>query len=103
MWKKINNLTDLDKIAQSLISFLLPNTYLLLKGKLGVGKTALTKLIGKNLKIEQEITSPTFSILQQYLLGKNYYLNHFDFFRLSPKNDLTIFADLITNNLNIIE
>jgi len=103
MWKKISNLTDLDKLAQSLVLFLLPDTYLLLKGKLGVGKTALTRLIAKHLKIKQKIVSPSFTILQQYSISKNYYLNHFDFFRLSPKEDLMIFADLIIGNVNIIE
>jgi tRNA threonylcarbamoyladenosine biosynthesis protein TsaE len=100
---KINNLTDLEKLAKRLLPYLKPNTFLLLQGELGVGKTNLTQLIAKNLGIIEKITSPTFTILQRHQIKEDYYLNHFDFFRLNPNDNLSIFQELTVDNLNIIE
>ena len=100
---KIKNLADLEKLSQFLLPFLKPNIYLILVGELGVGKTTLTQLIAQNLGIKRKITSPTFTILQRYLIKKNYYLNHFDFFRLNSSDNLELFQELTVNNLNIIE
>ena len=80
-----------------------PNTYLILQGELGAGKTTLTQLIANNLGIKEKVTSPTFTICQQYKIKDNYYLNHFDFFRLNASDNLDIFQELIVDNLNIIE
>ncbi len=99
----IKNLADLKKLSQFLLPFLKPNVYLILIGELGVGKTTLTQLIAKNLGIKKKITSPTFTILQRYLIKNNFHLNHFDFFRLKPYENLEIFQELTFNNLNIIE
>ena len=100
---KINNLTELEKLAKFLLPYLQPNTFLLLQGELGVGKTTLTQLIAKNLGIIEKITSPTFTILQRHQIKGDYYLNHFDFFRLNPNDNLSIFQELTVDNLNIIE
>ena len=87
----------------ALASWLTPNTFLLLEGELGVGKTTFTQLIAKNLGIKEKITSPTFNILQRYQIKDDYYLNHFDFFRLGANDDLEVFQELTIDNLNIIE
>jgi len=100
---KINNLTDLEKFAKSLLLYLQPNVFLILEGELGVGKTTLTQLIAKNLGIKEKTISPTFTICQRYQIEGNYYLNHFDFFRLSTSDNLDIFQELTADNLNIIE
>lgn len=101
--RKIKNLADLEKLSQFLIPFLQPNTFLLLKGELGVGKTTLTQLVSKNLGIKEKITSPTFTICQRHKIKDNYYLNHFDFFRLNTNDNLNVFQELTIDNLNIIE
>jgi len=101
--RKINNLPELEKLSQSLIPFLQTNTFLLLQGELGVGKTTLTQLVAKNLGVKEKITSPTFTICQRYQIKDNYYLNHFDFFRLNTNDNLEIFQELAIDNLNIIE
>jgi len=101
--KKIKNLQDLEKLSILLIPHFRPNLYLILQGELGVGKTTLTQLIAKNLRIKEKITSPTFNILQRYKIKNDYYLNHFDFFRLNDTDNLEIFEELTRDNLNIIE
>ena len=100
---RIKNLTECQKLSEFLTSLLIPNTFLLLQGELGAGKTTLTQLIAKNLGIKEKINSPTFNILQRYQIKDNYYLNHFDFFRLSISDKLDFFQELTTGNLNIIE
>ena len=100
---EIKNLTELEKLSRLLTPFLQPNIYLILEGELGVGKTTLAQLIAKNLGIKEKITSPTFNILQRHQINNDHYLNHFDFFRLNPNDNLEIFQELTTDNLNIIE
>ena len=101
--KKIKNLQDLEKLSILLIPHFRPNLYLILQGELGVGKTTLTQLIAKNLGIKEKITSPTFTICQRYQIKGDYYLNHFDFFRLNVNDNLEPFQELTVDNLNIIE
>jgi len=100
---KINSLTELEEFAKFLLPYLQPNIYLILQGELGVGKTTLTQSIARNLGIKEKITSPTFNILQRYQIKNNYYLNHFDFFRLDTSDNLDLFQELTIDNLNIIE
>lgn len=99
----IKNIKELDLFSKKIINYLKPNTFLLLEGSLGVGKTTLTKLIAKNLGIKKEIISPTFLIFQNYKIKKEYFLNHFDFFRVNLNDNLNLFKELTDNNLNIIE
>ena len=101
--RKIKNLTELEKLSEILLPYLQPNIYLILQGELGVGKTTLAQLIAKKMGIKEKITSPTFNILQRYQIKDNYYLNHFDFFRLNTNDNLEIFQELAIDNLNIIE
>jgi len=57
-----------------------------MKGDLGAGKTTLTKSIAKNLGIEDYVTSPTFTIINEYS-GK-YPLYHFDVYRIEHPEDM---------------
>lgn len=100
---KIKNLNDFEKLAELLINLLVPNTFLLLQGELGVGKTTLTQLIAKHLEIKEKVNSPTFTICQRYQIKNDYFLNHFDFFRLKTSDELDFFQELTIDNLNIIE
>jgi len=99
----IKNLSELEQLADWLLPYLKPNIFLLLQGDLGAGKTTFTQMLAQKLGIKKTVNSPTFTILQQYKTKHNYYLNHFDFFRLSSPDDLSIFAELAINNLNVIE
>ena len=100
---EIRNLTELEKLSQLLTPLLQPNLYLILEGELGAGKTTLTQLIACNLGVKEKVNSPTFNILQRYRIKGEFYLNHFDFFRLTPTDNLTFFQELTVDNLNIIE
>ena len=99
----IKSLTDLEKLADFLLPYFQPNTFLLLQGDLGAGKTTFTQTIARKLGIKQVVNSPTFTLCQQYKIKDDYCLNHFDFFRLSLSDDVSFFSELTINNLNIIE
>jgi tRNA threonylcarbamoyladenosine biosynthesis protein TsaE len=58
-----------------------------LVGDLGAGKTTLTQGIVEGLGYEQEVTSPTFSLVQEYLGGR-LEVFHFDFYRVEQEREL---------------
>jgi tRNA threonylcarbamoyladenosine biosynthesis protein TsaE len=57
-----------------------------LMGDLGAGKTTLTKSIGKGLGVEDYITSPTFTLINEY--KGRIWVYHFDVYRLENIDDL---------------
>ena len=59
----------------------------LLDGDLGVGKTVFTKGFAKGLGIDEAITSPTFTILQEYDEGR-LSLYHFDVYRIGDVEEM---------------
>ena len=64
-----------------------PGTVIALIGDLGVGKTVFTKGIAKGLGIEENITSPTFTILESYNEGRMP-LHHFDVYRIGDAEEM---------------
>ena len=63
--------------------FLLPGTVLALSGDLGAGKTSLTQGIAHGLGIDARVTSPTFTLVNEYEIGNSSRLIHMDSYRLS--------------------
>lgn len=58
-----------------------------LVGDLGTGKTALTKYIAQGLGIQEQITSPTFTIVQEYYSGR-LPMYHFDVYRIGDPEEM---------------
>ena len=75
------------KIAREFAKNLKGGEVLLLKGDLGAGKTAFTKGIAEALEIKAIITSPTFTIMNEYRSGK-LDLYHFDMYRIEDSSEL---------------
>ena len=73
-------------IAQNLESEKFENMIICLEGDLGSGKTIFTKGFAQALGIEENITSPTFNIIKEYLNGEMP-LYHMDVYRLDGKVD----------------
>lgn len=65
---------------------LMPGDIVGLTGDLGAGKTTLTKAIAKGMGIEEHITSPTFTIVNEYEGPVPLY--HFDVYRISEEEEL---------------
>ncbi len=85
-WKSQSEKETLE-IGQQLARFFEKGRVICLEGDLGVGKTYLTKGIGKALGIsEREVKSPTFTIMREYDLGDRK-LFHIDLYRFLGKED----------------
>ncbi len=74
------------ELAQNFESEKFPNMIICLNGELGSGKTMFTKGIANALGINETITSPTFSIIKEYLYGE-LPLYHMDVYRLDGDTD----------------
>ncbi|AKK73544.1 ATPase [Chryseobacterium gallinarum] len=76
----INKIEDWQEIVDTIIPELQHHIFLL-KGNLGAGKTTFTQFLLKKLGSEDEVSSPTYSIVNEYNTpkGKVY---HFDLYRL---------------------
>lgn len=73
------------EIANEFARIELPTTVINLIGDLGAGKTFFVKKFCKKFGIEN-VTSPTFAIVNQYKNGKMIY--HFDFYRIESPNEI---------------
>lgn len=73
-------------LARQISNYLKEGDIILLSGDLGAGKTLFTKGIGEGLGIDKPITSPTFTIMQQYSGRVNLY--HFDLYRIEDPEEL---------------
>lgn len=75
--------TETEEVAKKLIEKTKESRVFAFQGKMGVGKTTFIRLIGKALGVVDEITSPTFAIVNEYRIepsGETVY--HFDFYRI---------------------
>ena len=87
------------ELAKEFTKYLKGGEFVFLYGEMGVGKTTFVKyFINEYQKInnltQSEITSPTFSLLNEYQV-KDIRIKHYDLFRISKKEDV--------NNLDIFE
>ncbi|OCK50972.1 tRNA (N6-adenosine(37)-N6)-threonylcarbamoyltransferase complex ATPase TsaE [Chryseobacterium sp. CBo1] len=80
MYFEIKNISDWQNVVNSILPELKHNI-LLLKGNLGAGKTTFTQFLLKNLGSEDEVNSPTYSIVNEYKSPKGK-IYHFDLYRL---------------------
>ena len=64
-----------------------PGTVLAFTGDLGAGKTAFTRGLARGLEADDRVTSPTYTIVNEYLSGR-LPLFHFDMYRLGSSDDL---------------
>ena len=84
---KIESVDDTYALASDIAHELQGGEVILLEGDLGAGKTTFTKGLAKALGVEEEVTSPTFTILNVYEDGR-LKLNHLDMYRVESADDL---------------
>ncbi len=98
----LNELADIAK-------FIITNSkhkVILFYGKMGVGKTTLIKEIVKQLGVTENVSSPTFSLVNEYHSSNNKTIYHFDFYRIKNEEeamDIGIDEYFYSNNLCLIE
>ena len=78
---------DTFRVGEQLAKDARPGDIYTLDGDLGVGKTIFTKGMAKGLGIEEPVTSPTFTILQEYESGRMP-LYHFDVYRIGDPEEM---------------
>lgn len=78
---------DTAKIGETLAREAKPGEIYLLEGDLGVGKTVFAKGFALGLGITEPITSPTFTIIQEYEQGRLPFY-HFDVYRIADEEEM---------------
>ena len=82
-----NSPAETEAIGAALGKILNPGTVIAYRGDLGAGKTAFTRGLAKGLGCAEMVTSPTYTIVNEYLGGR-IPLFHFDMYRLRSSDDL---------------
>ena len=82
-----NSPVETEAIGAALGKILTPGTVIAYRGDLGAGKTAFTRGLARGLGCRELVTSPTYTIVNEYLGGR-LPLFHFDMYRLKSSDDL---------------
>ncbi|AGR41863.1 tRNA (adenosine(37)-N6)-threonylcarbamoyltransferase complex ATPase subunit type 1 TsaE [Spiroplasma diminutum] len=99
---EVNNIEELNKVSSFIGNKFNPNTCIILDGPMGAGKTTFTKNLLKNYGTTALITSPTFTIMNQYFLNE-IKINHIDAYRLTFEEDSQMYLEEMINSFNIVE
>ncbi|NLK94803.1 MAG: tRNA (adenosine(37)-N6)-threonylcarbamoyltransferase complex ATPase subunit type 1 TsaE [Clostridiales bacterium] len=102
---KVNSIEETTNLGYHLGKLLRPGDIICLTGDLGTGKTHITKGIAKGLGISDVITSPTFTIVNEYDTGR-IKMNHFDVYRVNDPDEIYAigFDDYIfSDSISVIE
>jgi tRNA threonylcarbamoyladenosine biosynthesis protein TsaE len=101
----INNVEDTVEIGKQLGERVKPGDIICINGDLGAGKTHFTKGIALGLGVSENITSPTFTIVNEYESGR-LKLFHFDVYRVNDPDEIdNIGFDeyIFSNGVSVIE
>ena len=79
--------SETEAVGEALATTLSPGTVIAFTGDLGAGKTAFTRGLARGLGISERVTSPTFTIVNEYEGGR-LPLFHFDMYRLESSEEL---------------
>ena len=87
MTYETNSPEETERVGAALGRIVRPGTVIAYRGGLGAGKTAFTRGLARGLGYTDIVTSPTYTIVNEYLGGR-LPLFHFDMYRLSSSDDL---------------
>ena len=82
-----NSPVETEQLGQALAKTLASGAVVAFTGDLGAGKTAFTRGLARGLGVHGQVTSPTFTIVNEYE-GERMPLFHFDMYRLSGSDEL---------------
>ena len=102
----VKNINDLEELSSEILKFNNQYKKFAFFGDMGVGKTTLIKFLLKKLGVNDNVTSPTFSIVNEYLSEKLGSIFHFDFYRIKNEKeayDIGIDEYLSSDNYCFIE
>ena len=78
----IDSEEQLREVAEALLESLEGRTVVALRGEMGAGKTTLIRAVAEALGAEDQVTSPTFALVNQYEGANAERIFHFDFYRI---------------------
>lgn len=79
---KVTSIKALDEAAAELIKHFPDQRVFAFYGKMGVGKTTFIKALCKKLGTSDDVTSPSFAIINEYINHSGQPIYHFDFYRI---------------------
>ena len=79
--------SETEAVGAALARGLQPGAVIAYRGDLGAGKTAFTRGLARGLGVKENVTNPTFTIVNEYLSG-SMPLFHFDMYRLGSEDEL---------------
>ena len=78
----LNNLSDIDAVAQKFVDNMGNRKIFAFYGEMGAGKTTFIKALCKTLRVAETITSPTFAIINEYNKEDGDPIYNFDLYRI---------------------
>ena len=99
------DINEIDKVSKIIIELIKQKNKVLFSGPIGSGKTTLIKNVMHNLGFNEHVSSPTFSIINEYALDYKM-IYHMDLYRIKKKDELYEigFEEYLRNgNLCLIE
>ena len=83
----VPSISELQAAASAIINYSANTRIFLFYGDMGAGKTTLIKSLCECLGTTEPVTSPTFSIVNEYIAAGNQKIYHFDFYRLKNQTE----------------
>lgn len=83
----VDDLEQLPEIAKEFLKRTSPNKKFVFYAEMGVGKTTLIKALSLQLGVYDIVSSPTFSIVNEYITKEDCKIYHFDFYRLEDEQE----------------
>lgn len=80
-------LPQLDTLAVQLLKFMGSVRVCCVIGEMGAGKTTVIKALGRELQVLDTMSSPTFSIVNEYITKAKESVYHFDFYRIKSERE----------------
>ncbi|QCK14411.1 tRNA (adenosine(37)-N6)-threonylcarbamoyltransferase complex ATPase subunit type 1 TsaE [Mangrovivirga cuniculi] len=80
-------LEDIKNVSANLLQAFGDYKIWLFDGDLGAGKTTLIKAICDELEVEDQVSSPTFALVNEYASNKEETIYHFDFYRIEHESE----------------
>ena len=84
--EKTYSLSEIEKVATNLLPHL-TSKVILVNGEMGAGKTTMIKALCKALNSPDDVSSPTFSLINEYRTASNEPLYHFDCYRIESEEE----------------
>lgn len=83
---EIHSLGELESVAEKLLQYAGSERLFTFQGEIGAGKTTLIQAICRHLGVEEEVTSPTFALVNEYA-GTPGRIYHLDLYRLKTEQE----------------